>query len=123
MSELHLSGTPKTPAIDFETDPCNLSISGRSIPEDSIAFYKPLMDWVDSHMMNGNEPIEVSIRLEYFNTSSSKCLMDLLKRIEAKASDAQVSWYYEEEDEDMLEAGEDYDAIIDLPFRLIALKP
>ena len=64
--------------------------------------------------------VDVSIRLEYFNTSSSKCLMDLLKRVEQSAAEATVLWYYEEDDEDMLEAGEDYDAIIDMPFRLIA---
>jgi hypothetical protein len=46
--------------------------------------------------------------------------MDLFKRIEKASSKATVDWYYEDEDEDMLEAGEDYDAIIDIPFRLIA---
>jgi len=45
--------------------------------------------------------------------------MDLLKRIETSKVEARVNWYYEEDDEDMLEAGEDYDAIIDLPFKLI----
>jgi hypothetical protein len=48
--------------------------------------------------------------------------MDLLKRIEASTDNACINWYYEEEDEDMLEAGEDYDAIIDLPFKLIATE-
>jgi hypothetical protein len=48
--------------------------------------------------------------------------MDLLKRIESSSVDACVNWFYEEEDEDMLEAGEDYDAIIDLPFKLIATE-
>jgi hypothetical protein len=48
--------------------------------------------------------------------------MDLLKRIEASTENASINWYYEEDDEDMLEAGEDYDAIIDLPFKLIATE-
>ena len=96
-----------------------MEISGRSIPENSIAFYTPLLEWVDEHLKGGGI-LDVSIRLEYFNTSSSKCLMDLLKRVEQSPAEATVLWYYEEEDEDMLEAGEDYDAIIDMPFRLIA---
>ena len=78
------------------------------------------MDWVETHCGTTNEQLEINIRLEYFNTSSSKCLMDLLKRVEASECAARVNWYYEDDDEDMLEAGEDYDAIIDLPFRLIA---
>jgi hypothetical protein len=48
--------------------------------------------------------------------------MDLLKRVELSKNEAVVNWYYEEDDEDMLEAGEDYDEIIELPFRLIATE-
>lgn len=119
MSAIQLEGTAKTPQVAFNDSPLSMEISGRSIPENSIAFYTPLLEWVDEHLKDGGA-LDVSIRLEYFNTSSSKCLMDLLKRIEKSPADATVLWYYEEEDEDMLEAGEDYDAIIDMPFRLIA---
>lgn len=119
MSAIQLEGTAKTPQVAFNDSPLSMEISGRSIPENSIAFYTPLLEWVDENL-KGTGSLEVSIRLEYFNTSSSKCLMDLLKRIEQSPVEATVLWYYEEEDEDMLEAGEDYDAIIDMPFRLIA---
>jgi hypothetical protein len=119
MSAIQLEGTAKTPQVAFNDSPLSMEISGRSIPENSIAFYTPLLEWVDENLKDGGN-LDVSIRLEYFNTSSSKCLMDLLKRIEQSPAEANVLWYYEEEDEDMLEAGEDYDAIIDMPFRLIA---
>ena len=119
MSTILLEGTAKTPQVAFHDSPLSMGISGRSIPENSIAFYTPLLEWVDEHLKAGGA-VDVSIRLEYFNTSSSKCLMDLLKRVEQSAAEATVLWYYEEDDEDMLEAGEDYDAIIDMPFRLIA---
>ena len=88
---------------------------------DSIEFYRPLMEWVDSHIADSEASVDFSIRLEYFNTSSSKCLMDLLKRIEKSPIEATILWYYEEEDEDMLEAGEDYSAIVNIPFKLIAV--
>ena len=119
MSTIQLEGTAKTPQVAFHDSPLSMEISGRSIPENSIAFYTPLLEWVDQYLKVGGT-VDVSIRLEYFNTSSSKCLMDLLKRVEQSAAEATVLWYYEEDDEDMLEAGEDYDAIIDMPFRLIA---
>ncbi|MDG2210244.1 MAG: DUF1987 domain-containing protein [Flavobacteriales bacterium] len=121
MSSIHLSGTPKTPEVQFSIDPMEMSISGRSIPENSIEFYRPLMEWVDSHIADSEASVDFSIRLEYFNTSSSKCLMDLLKRIEKSPIEATILWYYEEEDEDMLEAGEDYSAIVNIPFKLIAV--
>jgi hypothetical protein len=120
MNDIRLDGTSKTPMVVATLTPFSLELSGRSIPENSIAFYQPLMDWVETHCGTTNEQLEINIRLEYFNTSSSKCLMDLLKRVEASECAARVNWYYEDDDEDMLEAGEDYDAIIDLPFRLIA---
>lgn len=121
-NEIHLQGTAKTPEVICTLAPFVLSLAGRSIPENSIEFYRPMMEWVDEHGASNEGQLEIKIRLEYFNTSSSKCLMDLLKRVEKVVSRAEVHWYYEEEDEDMLEAGEDYNAIIDLPFRLIATE-
>jgi hypothetical protein len=121
-NEIHLQGTAKTPEVLCTLAPFVISLAGRSIPENSIEFYRPMMEWVDEHGAGVEGQLEIKIRLEYFNTSSSKCLMDLLKRIEKVVSKAEVHWYYEEEDEDMLEAGEDYNAIIDLPFRLIATE-
>jgi len=118
MDNIIIPGTSKTPEVSFIVEARTLNLSGRSIPENSIEFYSSLISWTDT-LCNSEGVVEVNINLEYFNTSSSKCLMDLLKRIESSNVEAQVNWYYEEDDEDMLEAGEDYDAIIDLPFRLI----
>ncbi|MDE0980191.1 MAG: DUF1987 domain-containing protein [Flavobacteriales bacterium] len=120
MSSITLPGTSKTPEVKFNLEPLSMSISGRSIPENSIEFYQPLLDWVQVNLQSDSASLEISIRLEYFNTSSSKCIMDLLKRVEKSPCAATVLWYYEDEDEDMLEAGEDYDAIIEIPFKLIA---
>ena len=120
MSEILLEMTAKTPEVKFSKNPISMSLKGRSIPENSIDFYKPLLEWVESNVGESESSVAISVKLEYFNTSSSKCLMDLFKRIEKVAPQASVDWYYEEEDEDMLEAGEDYDAIIDIPVRLIA---
>tara|TARA_B110000240_G_scaffold62143_1_gene70755 strand:- start:2733 stop:3101 length:369 start_codon:yes stop_codon:yes gene_type:complete len=118
MDNIIIPGTSKTPEVSFIVEARTLNLSGRSIPENSIEFYSSLIAWTDT-LCNSEGVVEVNINLEYFNTSSSKCLMDLLKRIESSNVEAHVNWYYEEDDEDMLEAGEDYDAIIDLPFKLI----
>lgn len=122
MAEIRLKGTAKTPEVTCTLDPFVLMLSGRSIPENSIEFYQTMMTWVEEHCHAQSGKLDIKIRLEYFNTSSSKCLMDLLKRVEKSGASAEVHWYYEEEDEDMLEAGEDYDAIIDIPFKLIATE-
>ncbi len=122
MENLKIEGTLKTPSIDFDKDSGVLRISGRSIPENSIDFYKPLIDWIDRYALDPADQTQVHVQLEYFNTSSSKCILDVFKKLESVKHSGKpitVKWHYEEDDEDMLEAGEDYDAIIDIDFEMI----
>jgi hypothetical protein len=124
MEILILEGTPKTPTIEFKPSEGYLLLRGRSIPENSIEFYKPLIEGLDAYNSNPQSKTTVDIQLEYFNTSSSKCVLDVLKKLEAINGNSEViiNWYYEEDDEDMLEAGEDYQAIINVPFKMIEVE-
>lgn len=122
MEDIKIEGTPKTPTVEFKHSDGTLLIKGRSIPENSIEFYKPLIDWIGAYAQSPQENTLVSIKLEYFNTSSSKCILDVFKKLESVGSNVLIKWYYEEDDEDMLEAGEDYDAIINLPFNMIEVE-
>lgn len=125
MENLTIEGSPKTPTVEFNAEEGKLLIKGRSIPENSIEFYKPMLDWIDEY---GNSPqgkTVVNVLLEYFNTSSSKCILDVFKRLEAiknNGNDMVIKWHYEEDDEDMLEAGEDYQAIISIPFEMVEVE-
>lgn len=122
MENLHLEGSAKTPSIHFDATTGKLELKGRSIPENSVEFYKPLNDWIDSYGKNPTPTTEVDVKLEYFNTSSSKCILDLFKKLEAisgNKTEVKVNWYFEVDDEDMEEAGQDYQAIIGLPFNII----
>ncbi len=125
MDNVNIEGTAKTPQVEFDASNGKLLIKGRSIPENSIEFYKPLIDWIDSYAGSADGNTEVNIQLEYFNTSSSKCILDVFKRLEQIKNTGKavtVKWHYEVDDEDMLEAGEDYQAIIDLPFQMIEIE-
>jgi hypothetical protein len=124
MEPIIIEGTPKTPSIKFDAKDGVFEIKGRSIPENSVEFYKPLNEWLDTYMQVPLDKTVVNIRLEYFNTSSSKCILDVFKRLEAihrSKHDVEINWFYEEDDEDMLEAGEDYDSIIKVPFKMIEI--
>lgn len=124
MEPISFEGTPKTPTVNFNADTGIVEIKGRSIPENSIEFYKPLVDWLDEYKENAQPMTKVIIQLEYFNTSSSKCILDVFKKLEAvhKAKNpVEIHWYYEEDDEDMLEAGEDYESIIRVPFKMVEI--
>ena len=125
MDTISIEGTPKTPTINFDMNKGALEIKGRSIPENSIEFYKPLVDWLEKYAAKPQPQTLVNIQLEYFNTSSSKCILDVFKKLEAihkKGSETVINWHYEEDDEDMLEAGEDYQAIINVPFKMVQVQ-
>ncbi len=125
MDNFVLEGSAKTPSVDFNADKGVLELRGRSIPENSIEFYKPLNEWIENYGKSPQGETVVDVRLEYFNTSSSKCILDLFKQLEnlnGSGTNIKVNWYFEEDDEDMEEAGEDYQAIINLPFNMIEVE-
>ena len=122
MEKFTIDGTPKTPTINFDLTSGVLEIKGRSIPENSIEFYKPLVDNLEKYAASPKPTTTVNVQLEYFNTSSSKCILDVFKKLESihkGGSSVTINWHYEEDDEDMLEAGEDYQAIIGVPFKMV----
>jgi hypothetical protein len=124
MQDLIIEATIKTPEVRFIASNGLLTLRGRSIPENSIDFFKPLQDWIDGYFLNPQEKTCVEIKLEYFNTSSSKSMLDLFKKMEALngiQTKIEINWFYEEDDEDMLEAGEDYQAILNIPVSMIAV--
>ncbi len=125
MANIILEGSPKTPMVHFDGTSGQLELRGRSIPENSIEFYKPLIDWIDQYARDPRPSTQLRVQLEYFNTSSSKCILDLFKKLESvrkSGNEVVVLWHYEVDDEDMLEAGEDYQAIINIPFKMIQIE-
>lgn len=119
--------TPRTPYILF--DPANgiFEIKGKSVPENPIGFYTPVIEWLEKYIASPYNNTTIKIQLEYFNTSSSKYLVDILKKLDSikreNKGEVIINWLYEKYDDDMLETGEDFKNIIkDAPFNLIAFE-
>lgn len=122
MATLTIEGTPKTPEINFNPVEGVLEITGRSNPENSKQFYQPLFDSLEAYAQSPLQKTIMNVKLEHFNTSSSKCLMDVfkrMKRIKAEQKEIEINWFYEDDDEDILEAGETYESMTGLKFNLI----
>jgi len=122
MESISIPGTLKTPTIISDSESGIIEIKGRSNPENSSQFYKPLIEWVEQYSANPLVKTTINIKLEHFNTSSSKCILDIFKKLEPikKANlDIMVNWYYEEDDEEMMEAGETYGTMTVIPFKMI----
>jgi hypothetical protein len=112
MNNIKQEGNRRTPTIEFNYEEGIIKISGRSIPENTWSFYKPLLDWVTAYTLNPPSlKTQIEIKLEYCNSSSGKFLLDLLKILDDFASSAHQTvsfkWFYAQNDEDMEEIGED----------------
>lgn len=95
------------------------------MPEDVLEFYKPVLDWFQMYLKNPLEETILDVDLEYFNTASSKVLLDiftLLEELAQSGKKAEVNWHYPDYDEDMMEAGEEYSELVELKFNLLPYK-
>lgn len=125
MKKFFIEPTRVTPQVSFDPDAGILEIKGRSSPENSILFYQRIIDSLQDFAENGGPEFTANFLFEYFNTSSSKCLFDLFKKlgsIEENGKGLTINWYYEEDDEDMMEAGEDYADLLDLEFNFLEIE-
>ena len=122
MKTLSIAETPNTPTVRFDGKTGVLEIKGRSITENALEFYRVLVEWLNEYSKNPQTKTVLNIYLVYFNTSTSKFLLDVFKtleRIQKNGQEASVNWFYDEDDEDMMECGYDYDSIIKVPFKMI----
>ncbi len=125
MERINIQGAEDTPNVVLDLEKNLYEISGRSLPEDVVTFYKPVMDWLEELEKSPIDGMKFDVRLDYFNTASSKILLDIflkLDEIHGAGVDIRVRWYYSELDEDLAEAGEEYSELVEIPFDVIAVQ-
>jgi len=123
MEKLKIESTEDNPQIILDREYNILEISGRSLPEDVNTFYEPMMSWIEEYAKDPLDVTVFSFKLTYFNTASSKIILDILTHFEEMIEEGHkvmVRWHYLEEDEDMLEAGEEYSEMVDVPFEMVS---
>jgi hypothetical protein len=122
MEELILNKARNTPGVTFNSSSGILEIEGRSIPENPNAFYKPLLDWINQYFRDPQTFTLIKIKLEYINSGSSRFLLAILRTVKQyydEGHDCRIDWYYEEEDESILELGKHFNQTTKLPFNFI----
>jgi hypothetical protein len=123
MEVIKIKGTDDTPTIILDKDSGIFEISGRSLPEDVSTFYEPILNWLDDYQEEANDQTVFSFKLVYFNTASSKLILDILMKLEEMHENGKsvlIKWFFPEDDEDMEEAGEEYADIVDVPFEQVS---
>ncbi len=126
MEDLFIDPSPFTPLVRAQAAQGEISLSGRAMPEDGDQFFRPLFEWIDGYLETPAPTTQIEIRLDYFNSSSSKYLLLLLRKFEALAQQGQTvsaKWYYDPEDEDTLEFIEQLDGLLSLVIEAIEDDP
>lgn len=121
MEALKIQATDETPTVILDPVSSVFEFSGKSLPEDVTTFYDPVLKWIEQYTSSPNPKTTVDFKLSYFNTASSKLILDILfalEKIQETGSEILIRWHYEEEDEDMKEAGEEYCDLVGIPFEL-----
>ena len=123
MDAIKIKGTEDTPEVILDKAANQFEISGRSLPEDVSSFYGPILTWLTDYITSPNPETTFNFKLVYFNTASSKMILDVLMKLEdlqKKGGKVLVKWHFPEDDEDMEEAGNEYADIVDIPFEKIS---
>ncbi len=122
MEIINLPAKEDTPSVILDAESGKYEIAGKSMPENVAAFYQPIMDWLEEFEENGSGDIVFDFKLVYFNTASSKLLLDIMIKLEEmheSGKSIKINWHYSADDEDMQEAGEEYADMIDVPVEMI----
>jgi hypothetical protein len=134
MNRLSIEGTEDSPTIILDAKANSFIFSGESRPENTAAFYAPVIRWLfefEAYLLDRREneqpipAIRFIFRFEYFNSTSAKYIMDILKRLQSLHQlkyPLTIEWQYVAYDEDMLEAGQEWSKLIDAPFEFVAVE-
>ena len=119
MDTLLIEQTADSPRVILDPVDKLFEISGKSLPEDVLEFYQPVLDWLNAYREKPDSKTIFSVRLIYFNTASSKMIMDIFLIFEEMVEEGHevlIRWHSHKTDEDMQEAGKEFEDMIVVPF-------
>ena len=122
MTPLVIKKDSNTLGVTLDKSNNKFLFEGRSIPENSVHFFQPILKWVNEYKENPLDTTTVNMDFVYFNTSTAKLLLDVLlvfDKINKSGKAVKVIWHYMEDDTDIHEAGEEYASMISIPFEYI----
>jgi len=122
METLRIEPTDDCPLVILDQEHQEFRIEGKSLPEDVLDFYQPVLNWLAAYQEKPLSRTVFNLKLSYFNTASSKLLMDILLIFEEMVEEGHevlIRWHSLRSDEDMQEAGKEYEEMIEVPFEHI----
>lgn len=124
MENLRIEATKYTPEIDLDAGSGIMNITGKSYPENTFEYYKPIIAWIEKYLQDSKvEKTVFNLDLEYLNSSSLKAYFDLFDILEGAREEGkcfEINWLYDEENDIAEEIGEDFiEDFSDLDIKLV----
>jgi hypothetical protein len=118
-----INKTTKTPSVFINSDTGIFLMEGLILPEDSLAFFTPILNYIKDYLKSPQVETNVTLRLEYFNTSASRLLYTMLKQLgnSHHVTKTTINWYYEDDDTDLEEVGDEFEEMFStMTFKKVA---
>jgi len=122
MEKLIISAKVDTPYVCFDEITGVFEISGKSLPEDALKFYKPVLSWIEEYMRSPRDLTTLDLKFVYVNTASSKMVIEIINlfvKSKHPKKELRINWHYKREDEEQREEGEDYSEMVNYPFNFV----
>jgi hypothetical protein len=123
MNDLTINAEKDTLKVTCHYETGIIKLEGVSYPADAAEFFNPIFEWLETYIEQVGGTIVMNLFINYLNTSSTKCLFDIVDRMEEYYNDnnkAQVNWYYEKNDEDIKEIGLEFQEDMQIPFEVLS---
>ena len=121
MERLLIEPKISSPGIDFDPSTGFLQISGESYPENSFEFYAPIIAWIKEYLSTLSGQVRFRVSLSYLNTSSTKCMIDILDELQSafeRGLGVDVEWFYDEDNDRAKDTIEEFREDFSMPFRV-----
>lgn len=121
MDTILLRETEDTPNVKLDSAKGTIFFEGKCFPENADDFFMPLLRWVRGYTQE-KEIKEVVFKLEYFNTASSKKILELFlmfQQLMQRGQRFNVVWYFKEDDEDIRDSGRKFSSLTKIPIEIL----
>lgn len=126
MENLYIEATESTPYVNFNCETGIFLLEGKSVPQKGNDFYDTILEWLEEYVKSPQDNTTVSLKLDYFNIVSSKRILYILYKLNELIENGykvNLEWFYHEDEDDMLEVGQDFAFMVKIPFKFTEYNP
>jgi len=119
MKAIYLQATDITPEVILDKENNIFKFKGRSLPEEVIDFYQPILKWLEEYISNPNNMTIIEMDFDYLNSASQKMLtniFEILEQLKKNGNQIRIKWKYNIDDNELKEIGQEFSEIFSIPF-------